>query len=1050
MAKQLSVKNVPILLIAEDERLAAALVTAMEEANFFAPPTVQLHHVPTLDAARDLVSAAPPALILVATDVAGIVAATRRALPGYPLVLVSNNAQVANRHGVVDPLDVFTPAELDGRELARLARYAHSFAAQPALQRGLLAFNGAAADAEPLLTDLLSAAQGLSDAALATIMLIHDDQAVLGYHFPPRAAIGDALSEQLRQRSLPLAQIPSLQHVASRQEPLSIPDTAAYAGWRTHISEQTIGSWLGVPVTLRDSLLGILTVDHPEPHHFRPELVPALQALAAQCALALQNAALQAERQHQQGELEVLNQLSAIAAAARDEDELFGAVTDLLGRTLATDDFGFLLLDPRLQIVRTHASYHTVDPDRRVFALETSAGVIGRTVRSNQPQRVGDARRDPDFVSHGKGRLSELCVPLQVNGELIGVINAESARLNAFSWSDEQLLVIMANHISTALNGLRLRAAERRRLLGAEALQQAAMSLTQSLNLDTVLDNVLEQLSRVIPYDCAVVFLHHDGALAPAAMRGLAGPDAAAHALAAGPPALLARIAETRLPLVLSDAQTDAHFLPHGAGSLIRAWIGAPLVARGGVIGFLSIASRQIAAYDESDAFRAQGLANHATLAIENARLYETAQEARQRADRLRQAAQSLHHSLDSKGLSDTVLEALEALVPYDSASLLMIDDAGKLAVVCGRGYENWTSASVESIRFDLGRQSLLTRIISGKTSMLIAETRQVPDWEWREETVHVRNWIGVPLLMQGVCVGCLSADKAQPGFFNEEHLRSMEILATQAAAALQNAELFAAMRRSADGLHLAAEILRALNASPDVAATLPEAFSRLQSLGRCDWITLVAVNEHGGTIGDVVYGQGPAGAPLSPAVSLPLPEADPQATGVSLDVQFIADYADSPGNGSGGEGSIRSSMHLPLQAARLTGLLNMYWARPRAYEQIQLQIIQQVTGALALALERSQLFAQVGQRARELAQLNRLARRLTGSLNSAVLAKSAADTLHDGFGIGAVFVLLADSVHQLAAAGAGRRYPPGRPCRNGPLAERTGGLGWGAPCLGD
>jgi signal transduction histidine kinase len=83
---------------------------------------------------------------------------------------------------------------------------------------------------------------------------------------------------------------------------------------------------------------------------------------------------------------------------------------------------------------------------------------------------------------------------------------------------------------------------------------------------------------------------------------------------------------------------------------------------------------------------------------------------------------------------------------------------------------------------------------------MLLTDVNNYPIWIRRPETAHIQSWIGAPLMAGNEVLGFFSVDKADPGFFTEEHLRLTEMLAAQTAVAIQNVQLFQeATRRAAE-----------------------------------------------------------------------------------------------------------------------------------------------------------------------------------------------------------------------------------------------------------
>jgi len=193
-----------------------------------------------------------------------------------------------------------------------------------------------------------------------------------------------------------------------------------------------------------------------------------------------------------------------------------------------------------------------------------------------------------------------------------------------------------------------------RRTQEANTLRQAAASLASSLDLAQVLDNILSQLAQVVAYDSATVFLTDEGQLRVVAGRGLPHLREVLGQVFPTDNELFLETQKTGRPLVIPDAQQDPRFDRWGGADYIHGWMGLPLIVGGEMIGRLTIDSRTVGAYDETQAELALAFANQAAIALHNARLYEQAQkeiDERQRvAARLLQANERLALAQRSAG----------------------------------------------------------------------------------------------------------------------------------------------------------------------------------------------------------------------------------------------------------------------------------------------------------------------------------------------------------------------------------------------------------------
>ena len=180
------------------------------------------------------------------------------------------------------------------------------------------------------------------------------------------------------------------------------------------------------------------------------------------------------------------------------------------------------------------------------------------------------------------------------------------------------------------------------------------------------------------------------------------------------------------------------------------------------------------------------------TDATESAPPLAREQAARHETEILRDANIALTEDLSLERVVETLLDFLSQLIPYDSANVMLRKGDSQFIVSALRRYESFQDGeTARFIALDAKSNPLLERICLTKQTVIVPDTHREPGWQWVNGAGHVRNWIGVPLIASGNVIGLYSLDKAEPFFFQAEHVRLAEMLATRAASAIQNAKLF-------------------------------------------------------------------------------------------------------------------------------------------------------------------------------------------------------------------------------------------------------------------
>jgi PAS domain S-box-containing protein len=166
----------------------------------------------------------------------------------------------------------------------------------------------------------------------------------------------------------------------------------------------------------------------------------------------------------------------------------------------------------------------------------------------------------------------------------------------------------------------------------AEALRKATLALTQDLHMDCVLDALLRSLAELVPYSCARVLVPEGG---PhwLALGEKSCPDPTKKNKTRQPLTFVAdespffqRIWSERKSIMIPDTSALEDWQTFTGHEQFRSWLSVPLIASEDFLGFLSVAHLEPNKYDEDHLRRAELLAIPAALAIQNARLYSTAE----------------------------------------------------------------------------------------------------------------------------------------------------------------------------------------------------------------------------------------------------------------------------------------------------------------------------------------------------------------------------------------------------------------------------------------
>ncbi len=355
--------------------------------------------------------------------------------------------------------------------------------------------------------------------------------------------------------------------------------------------------------------------------------------------------------------------------------------------------------------------------------------------------------------------------------------------------------------------------AEHEQRMLAEALRDTAGALNSTLDLDEVLDRILSNIGRVVPHDAADVMMI-DPAQGVAYIARCAGYDRIALGLEASVLALrfpvseaanLRQMVETRQPCLVDDVRTfDWVRMPQT--SWIRSHLGAPIQVKGSVVGFLSLVSSIPHFFTRNHADRLQAFADQASLAIQNAQLYDVASHRAEQMTTLYEIGLTVTSGLDMDQVMHALLEQCRRVLPLDAFYVATYDAATRL--IHHPLFYDQGQYHKDDPRDIRTRPGLSGHVIQARQTLYLPDTldpASARTYQFiRSGGAPTRSYVGVPLVVRDQPVGVLSIQSYQPNAYTPDQVRLLETIATQATIALENARLYAEARQHAEELEQA------------------------------------------------------------------------------------------------------------------------------------------------------------------------------------------------------------------------------------------------------
>src|SRR5476649_454397 len=180
-------------------------------------------------------------------------------------------------------------------------------------------------------------------------------------------------------------------------------------------------------------------------------------------------------------------------------------------RSTRADSGSFILVNPNTGLLDIEASHGLSERAKKV-KLRPGEGITGWVATTGQPVRTGDVRTERRYISINAKVRSEMAVPVEMRGQVVGLLNVDSTNVDAFSATDEARLVDMASEaahwleLAWEIDQLRLKSRQ------LTSLVDTAQIILAETNPDEILEQITLQTARLMKSRlCSVFLLSDDG-----------------------------------------------------------------------------------------------------------------------------------------------------------------------------------------------------------------------------------------------------------------------------------------------------------------------------------------------------------------------------------------------------------------------------------------------------------------------------------------------------------------------------------------------------------
>ncbi len=567
-------------------------------------------------------------------------------------------------------------------------------------------------------------------------------------------------------------------------------------------------SELVIPLKLEDRVLGVLDVQSDRLNAFHPNDLQLLEALADNIARAVESARLYSDLRRRADQLTLVAEVSRTVNSTLELEKMFEDASKLIHERFGYPHVAFLTVHPNRRLIEYGGSSgkRTQALRNYVMSLDESPGIIPWVAREGKSILANDVDEEPRYKASPlppRNTQAELCVPLVFGDRVLGVLDIQSDRRNAFSEDDQILFETVAGTIAASIRNADLYRSEQWRRRVGDSLREVAGLLSDYVGVDEALESILTELERNLPVDASAIWLFSEAGLYLAAAHGADAEaiEAARQGFAQESESLI-RILAAEQPVIRKPSEPlwplgQAAGFPKEYSSLA-----APLRVSDQPVGLITLAHRLPGRYGHEAQAMTATFASYAAVAIENARLYDQAQEQAYASAALLQVAQAVASLSNLDEILDTIVRTVPILVGIDRVALYLWDAGAKAYVpskqfgLSSQARERLWDCSIPAGSFpmlDAARQG-------GQTVVRVLRPHDAPE-KWTklkpakdgEEAMRdgLCLLIAVPLIIKNELFGVLLLDETGDARrFRARRLEIINGIAQQVALAIQSDRL--------------------------------------------------------------------------------------------------------------------------------------------------------------------------------------------------------------------------------------------------------------------
>lgn len=777
------------------------------------------------------------------------------------------------------------------------------------------------------------------------------------------------------------------------------------AGIMRRLHDSTgIESMAIVPLISESTVIGL--VDLVLPYGFSGEDLGVLKSLSDLLSLIIRRVRAEEDRSAHLSEIEFISRSLVESARREDTDQICSELADNVLKANPDTYVMVSLFDPDLNAIRIRAlSGLGKLADKVVKALGKKPEEFQIAVSEDNLDRELNRKYTSgklELVPGGLYDLTRGSIPRRICQSVeklagVGEVYIAGFGLRGKSIGGLVLLVkegkqiqypsaieTIASHYAVIFERKIVQEEILNRKAQLEALRNVELEIASQLNLEVLLQTIAEEARTIVNATaCGFSIYNPDrDILEYLAYTGLnALPENTDIARGEG---LSGKVWDKQETLIVNDYANWEGRSKNWEEVGNYNMVGIPVIWGDEVLGVLEIAIDLKETFFPGDIKTLELFAIQAAIAVKNASLYNDQMLRRQEAETLREVGLLINRMMDRGDLLDMILSALQKVVPYNGASVQLVQ-GNEIVVEAYQG--RLSPEQVVGTKFNIRDNPIAQEVLYEGKRVVLDTKEQIGELLLGPDIEGIQSWMAVPLEIKRNRIGIITLDHSQPHQYTKKDVSLVTDFATQAAIALENNRMFDEIRRRTREIEVVYESVMKLTRELHPDLLIEYLYQQVESMFELDAFILATYNHNNNKIQIEYATEMGLRQTQAETMEIPLEEKNSLLSWIvrkktplmigNVETESLPVQPKQRGM------IIRSWLGVPLLVGdRVIGALVVQSYQAQAYNHEHQRLLEMLGNQAAIALENSRLFEDAQRRLSRLSSLREIDMAISGSVD--------------------------------------------------------------------